>query len=527
MGEPGAEQAAREHLPALRPLPADIRAMLKTLADFCAAHSTDAWLVGGAARDLALGRVPHDLDIAVAADGVDLARAFADQIGAAFVALDDTRGTGRVVYPREQHGSTERLTLDLVRLRAPTLEADLHLRDFSINALALPLAAVIHRQQPERADIIDPTGGLPDLATRTLRPCLPSSLHDDPLRCLRAVRLAAELDLRFAPNLDAALREAVPLIDTIAAERVRDELLRLLEHPGAAHWLREMDRVGLLTRIFPELEPARTCEQPIVHFLPVLGHILETVACLEWLLAPLSNKPDADARRLDQPAALQTYPDLPRSLPFREQWQAHLAAASGGGQPRLALLKLATLLHDNAKPQTKQPKAGGGVNFYGHQTIGADVALAIAKRLKLSRQAANYVARVVREHMRPGNLRAAEHITPRAIARFFRDTEDAGPDVLLHGLADHLAARGPHLDWYDWQHHLAWTSALLDAHWGQPPERQQPLVNGNDLMTALQIEPGPLVGHLLREIHEAQAAGEISTPAEALELARRMIAQKR
>jgi poly(A) polymerase/tRNA nucleotidyltransferase (CCA-adding enzyme) len=95
--------------------------------------------------------------------------------------------------------------------------------------------------------------------------------------------------------------------------------------------------------------------------------------------------------------------------------------------------------------------------------------------------------------------------------------------VLLHGLADHLAARGPHVDRQDWQHHLEWTAAMLDAYWGQPPEQKQPLVNGNDLMEELDLQPGKLIGELLREIDEARAAGEIHSRAEALALARRML----
>jgi poly(A) polymerase/tRNA nucleotidyltransferase (CCA-adding enzyme) len=112
------------------------------------------------------------------------------------------------------------------------------------------------------------------------------------------------------------------------------------------------------------------------------------------------------------------------------------------------------------------------------------------------------------------------------VARFFRDTEDAGPDVLLHELADHLAARGPHIDPADWRDHLAWSSAMLDAYWGRSPEQMRPLLNGNELMAALGIAPGKLVGELLNEVHEAQAAGEIGTPEEALDVARQALAAR-
>jgi poly(A) polymerase/tRNA nucleotidyltransferase (CCA-adding enzyme) len=420
--------------------------------------------------------------------------------------------------------------IDLVRLRAASLEADLCLRDFTINALALPLtqvgpllaAADGDAQTRDIATLhtyfIDPCNGLQDIARRTLRLCSPTSLQDDPLRSMRALRQAAELDLHFSPELDTALREAAPLITQVAAERVRDELLKLLATPYAARWLRAMDAIGLLTRVFPELEPARDCEQPIVHFLPVLGHSLETVAAAEWLLQGLHGVPPAASL----PAAVQAHPQLERDLPFAEQFRQHMREQMGGST-REALFKLAALLHDNAKPQTRQPKPDGGVSFHGHQAEGAEVAAQIAKRLRLSRQAAAYIARIVKEHMRPGQLRNDGQVTPRAMARFFRDTGDAGPAVLLHSLADHMAARGPFIDPADWQQHRAWVGQQLERYWGAPPERTRPLVNGHTLMQALDIAPGRLVGELLQEIQEAQAAGEISTPAEALHLARRQL----
>jgi poly(A) polymerase/tRNA nucleotidyltransferase (CCA-adding enzyme) len=501
-------------------------ATITMLASFCAQQQRAAWLVGGTARDISLQRNSHDIDVAVDGDGVALARLLADTIGGAFVPLDDERGTGRVVFTRDE----TRQVIDLVQLRAPTIEEDLRLRDFTINALALPLDAANPAASLDMTNVIDSCGGLDDITSRTLRPCLPTSLRDDPLRSLRAVRLAAELDLHISSDLDAAMRDAAHLIERVSAERVRDELLRLCSQRYAAPWLRYMDNTGLLTRIFPELEPGRDCEQPIIHFLPVLGHALEAVTAVDWLLAPLlgaaADAPPAVLPAPHLPVAAQTYPDLPRALPFAEHFQAHLAGVVGDGFPRTALLRLATLLHDNAKPQTKQPKAGGGVTFYGHQAIGADVARAAAQRLRLSRQSTAYIGLVVREHMRPGQLRAVPELTPRAVARFFRDTGEAGPDVLLHELADHLAARGPALDPQNWRDHLAWTTAMLGAHWGQPEERTRPLINGNDLMTTLKLKPGRQVGQLLAEIQEAQSAGEISTREQALDLAQQILAEQ-
>ncbi len=519
--------------------------MLQALATFFTEQHLSAWLVGGAVRGMLMGQQQHipaeDLDVAVDGDGVALARQFADSVGGSFVELDSARGTGRVVCVEDD--TYKRLIIDFVQLRAPTIEGDLLLRDFTINAIALPIDACQHAIADRHCTpdwvhaCLDPYGGIPDIAARQLRMCQPSSLRDDPLRVLRAIRLAATLHMHITPALDAAIKEAAPLLVHGAAERVRDEFMKLLAVPHAAPWLHYLDTVGILTLLFPELEPARHCDQPIVHFLPVLEHLLETVTCMEWLFDRLQESegtqapPIPPARRGKMPdfppytgelrgaipIAVQTYPYLEQTIPYGEQVWQHITRPRNG-YPRLSLLKLATLLHDNAKPQTKQPKPDGGVSFYDHQKIGAKIAFASARRLRLSRNDAEYVQHIVYNHMRPGQLRTDNTMTPRAVARFFRDTGNAGSDILLHSLADHLAVRGHTIDPEDWRKHLAWTGVLLDMHWGQPPERTQPLINGHDIMSELGIAPGKFIGELLREVQEAQAAGEIGTREEALAL---------
>ncbi|NJP07053.1 MAG: HD domain-containing protein [Chloroflexaceae bacterium] len=509
-----------------------------------------------------LGHMPADLDLAVDGDGLIVARQLADSAGGSFVPLDAIHHTGRVVLSAERTATTRDPaehtnanhapvpTIDIAALRASTLEEDLRLRDFTINAMALPLTshmieriATLSEQQRSGGlpalleSIIDPCGGCHDLALRRLRLCLPSSLRDDPVRLMRAVRLAAEYGLAVSSALDQAIRRDVVWIDYVAIERVRDELLKLLALTDAASWLWYLDDVRLLTRLIPELEPARTCDQPIVHFLPVLGHILEAVVCVEWILnhlaQPAPRSTQGNARAMSQsvvtpsvlPVAVQTYPDLPLTLRSAVQLHDHMRLTIRSNHTRAALLKLAVLLHDVAKPQTKQPKPGGGVTFYGHQQIGAQDARIIAQRLKLSRNEIAYISRVVREHMRPGQLRNDEHVTPRAIARFFRDTDGHGPDVLIHALADHLAARGPNLDLADWQRHLDWTDHMLQHYWGEASVPNQPLLNGHTLIQVLQLEPGPLVGLILREVQEAQSAGEIHNTEEALHLASQVLTQ--
>lgn len=515
-------------------LPPAHAALLQDVAALLRAHGAPGWLVGGALRDLLLGRPGDDLDLAVDGPAPVLARQLADATGGAWVLLDEPTQAARVVWSRPSPDASAPLQLDLVRLRAPTIEADLRLRDFTINALALPLEALPATSTGAAltiapAQVLDPTGGLEDLLQRrVLRMTGPRAFSDDPLRTLRAIRLAVQLDLSIDAATRAALEQHAAQIVGVAQERVRDELLKLLRLPHVAPWLAYMDQVGLLTTIIPELEPARGCTQPSQHVLPVFEHLLEAVAAWEWIADQLAGRSPAvsdAAAPLALPAAVRAHPDLRLTLPDGAALLARMREPLAAGVERGAIFKLAVLLHDVGKPATRAVRAGR-ITFYEHQRIGAELVRGLAQRLRLGREAGSYLALVVREHMRPGQLRAlGPHLTRRALFRLLRDLGAAFPDLLLHSLADHLAARGHLLARADWEQHVAWTAALLREDWRhhtRAAARQTRLVSGHDLITTLGIAPGPQIGRLLELIEEAHFAGEVRTRAEALALAQRL-----
>jgi poly(A) polymerase/tRNA nucleotidyltransferase (CCA-adding enzyme) len=244
---------------------------------------------------------------------------------------------------------------------------------------------------------------------------------------------------------------------------------------------------------------------------------------VEWLLAqigdPTASPAADDPARL--PAAIRAHPELRYGSAYRDQLRQHLAEPVGARYPHAALFKLGALLHDIAKPQTKQTKPGGGVSFHEHQTIGGEIAATIARRLGFDAAETSYIRTIVREHMRPGQLSVLDEITLRAVQRFFFATGNAGPDVLLHLLADHMATRGPRINITSWIAQAKWIDALLDVIWGEATEPTPPLLNGNELMRELGLTPGPLIGKLLAAVGEAQADGAITTKEEAVDLARR------
>ena len=264
-----------------------------------------------------------------------------------------------------------------------------------------------------------------------------------------------------------------------------------------------------------------------MHALQVLDHLLESVVAADWLLDQVDRAAGRAGRpevSVTQPLALQHVPGLAARISHANRVRERFVELVDG-VPRVALFKLAVLLHDVAKPETKAIKPDGGISFYDHQVIGAEVAWKIARRLRISRNGSDYVRLVVREHMRPGQLsELGSELTPRAIYRFFRATGEAGPEVLLHSLCDHLGMKGPRIVAAGWEWHVDWTSHMLDILYEETVQiRPEPLVRGDELMRELDLAPGPLIGRVLEDIREAQVSGDVTNREAALDWARRFV----
>jgi putative nucleotidyltransferase with HDIG domain len=316
-------------------------------------------------------------------------------------------------------------------------------------------------------------------------------LADDPIRALRGVRLAVSLGFRLTGATRAAIRRAAPAVATVSAERVRDEVLALLAAPMTASALRIADRLGVLSAVFPEIEPMRATPQPEPHRFDVLEHSLRAVAACDRLLAR-----------------------LPALAPFGAELTAHLAEPLGGGVTRRQVLKLATLLHDVSKPETRRA-IGGRVRFFEHDVIGARRARAVGERLRLPGQAIAVLERLVRHHLRPMHLAASGPLTPRARYRFFRDLGGDTRDLLLLVLADSAGVRGES-PFRLWPRQTLVRELL--AGWEEQREHaaRAPLLGGDDVMRHFGLAPGPEVGRLLARAREAQDLGVIGTREEAL-----------
>ncbi|UCC65393.1 MAG: CCA tRNA nucleotidyltransferase, partial [Anaerolineae bacterium] len=325
--------------------------LLGRVARWLREEGMEAYLVGGSVRDTLLGRPAHafhDLDFAVPVGGLVLARRLADWLGGAFFPLDVERDTGRVVLTGSDG---RRLFLDFARWRGESLETDLADRDFTITAMALDVT------QTAGVNLIDPFGGRADLSAGLVRAVSDRSFANDPVRTLRAVRMEAELGLHVEPHTEILLRRAVPSLDRVSRERVRDELVRILGTPGAAAHVRRLDGLGLLLAILPEVVALKGVTQWPPHRPDVYEHTLQVLAALEELFAWLW--PDGAYSPLPGEVA-ETLGCLAL---WREPLQVHLSQQTSSGCVRATLLKLAALLHDVGKPETRSQDENGRIRF--------------------------------------------------------------------------------------------------------------------------------------------------------------------
>jgi len=468
-----------------------------------------AYLVGGVVRDAILHRPIHDIDLATPGDGGPIARRIADALGGDYYPLDAERGVGRALIPWEG----DQIIVDVARFRGPDLLADLRLRDFTVNALAVPVSG-------DRSRVIDPLGGMADLGRKVLRRCGAQSIASDPVRGLRAVRASVDYGLRIERATQADVRaHAARLVDT-SPERVRDEFLQLLgsARPGAA--LAAAARLELLSPILPELSGLDAVEQGPPHQYDVWKHTLLTVERLDALLRIVGPQRDMrDAANIAYGAVVIAVAHL------RPQLAEHLSVTWANGRSHRTLLLLAALLHDAGKAQTREVDSDGRVHFYGHETISRSVALSVGERLRLSRDEIGRLAKIVGHHMRPHWLADGPQLSARAAYRFWRDTGAAGVDICLLGLADYLATVGPALDHDDWLAYVETQQQLLNRYFLDYDNSvaPAPLLTGHTLIRKFGLEPGPEIGAILEGLREAQAAGEVSTQDEALGWVRRFL----
>jgi poly(A) polymerase len=512
----------------------DLLATLAKISHLLAIQKKQGYIVGGFIRDWLLKKETNDIDIAVSGDARTIAQKVAEELGGKFVLLDDVNNIARVVVIEDkQPGRTSQNQesrgtewhFDFSSFTRD-IKADLARRDFTINAMALELSQFVTANKATTTSsrksakplaekrsplkLIDPFFGKEDLRDKIVRGVSEQIFEADAARLLRAVRLAAELDFTIETNTESLIIRYSQAITEVSVERVREELLRLVTPPRAAYYLRYLDKLGLLLALIPELAECRGVEQPTVHFWDVFEHSLQTVAAVEFLIR------ESDWEYSNE--------DMLSTAPWSDAIDRHLSQEVSSGSNHKVLLKLGGLFHDVAKPMTKSIDDTGRARFLGHAKQGAAITANILERLRFSNREIKLVESLVYHHLRPAQMANEELPTQRAIYRYFRDTGEAGIDILLLALADYLASRGPLASMEEWRKHCHLINYILAEH-----DKQQAkilpvgLIDGHDIMDTFDLAPGPLIGKLLAMVNEAYASAELSTREEALALVQRKL----
>lgn len=480
----------------------------------------EIYLVGGAVRDMLMNRLSRDLDFALPAKGISLARRVANALkadpsylGAGFMVLDDERDTGRVIVT-EPDGT--RTFLDFAVYRGKDLDEDLRARDFTLNAIAFDLRA---------QTLLDPLNGAADLRAKVIRACSPTSLSDDPVRILRAVRQAAALEFKIEAGTRKAIKQAASLLPKVSPERQRDELFKMLEGPKPDASMRALEMLGVFPYLLPELPALKGLEQSLPHIYDVWEHTLSVLTHLEGILAVLAPGYSADDTN-DLCTGLLTL----RLGRFREKFAEHFSESLNTDRSVRAALFFAALYHDVEKPATRTVDESGRIRFFDHDVKGAEVAAERGRAFNLSNAEVERIQAIVRHHMRfhffTSRLEGEkQEPSRRAIYRFYRDAGKAGIDLVLLGLADLRGTQSTTLTQETWTTALDVARILLENYWEKPQETVTPprLLDGNELMSELGVQPGRIVGQLLEAIREGQATGKIENREQALDFAREQL----
>ncbi len=452
------------------------------------------YLTGGSIRDYLLAKEFADIDLTIKEGAIECCYRLIDELGSGtFVPLDKRReDSGRVVW----QGNS--IDFSSFRADAQTIEEDLHLRDFTVNSMAVDLTPYLLGTE-ENMELIDPLSGVEDLNKNVLR-SLPGAFKDDPLRLLRGFRFQATSGLRLEEETRKRIVSRATDINTVSAERILYELDCIISAETSYSTLYEMAQSSLLFHILPELRQGVGVEQPGFHHLDVFRHNLETLKQIEKVM----REPE------------RFYPEQ------NEIIRSYIALSGKKNE-----LKWAALFHDLGKPATMaiSKKDDGRVTFYGHDHEGGHLFEQISGRLKWSNRKSAVVAGLITSHMHPFHLCTILRngkLSKRSCLRLYKRAEENLTGLFILSMADSLAGQGE-LKPAGMEEDLAHLfTAVLKVYNDniQPALAGPKLISGYDLIQLFKLTPGPLFSTILDELEVARVEGAVNSRDEALEWVR-------
>ncbi|MCC6545340.1 MAG: HD domain-containing protein [Nitrospirae bacterium] len=473
------------------------------------------FLIGGSVRDMMLNVQPKDVDL-TCKGARDFAYNLAAYHNAAIVPMEKKPHTPcyRVV-DREDCSNY----LDIAEIRGGTIYDDLMQRDFTINAMALEV-----NRDGTISEPLDPLNGAQDIKNGIIKSVRQDTLVSDPLRMVRAFRFSAVLGFDIEVLTLDAIRKNVGLLTTVSGERILSELLLILGTTHSTQFIKQMDQIGILEAIFPEIRAMKGCSQNAFHHKDVWEHSLLVMENCEEIINNISTFFGNLSRERDRPAPP---PSLRTGLSGCEGVRAGLSgevAANLGRNNRLPLTKLAALLHDVGKPVCREVNPDTGrITFYRHDEKGTGLMDEIAVRLRMSNRDRDFLKLLIAEHLHVLSL-SKHDVKPATKMRWFRKMKDDAVPSAIVAIADIKSTSGPDSS-AEWREDfMRWSKETIKEYYEVIKNRleRRDLITGRDLMT-LGMVPGPEMGRILEQIRSAQDAGELNNHDEALALARQLL----
>lgn len=443
------------------------------------------YIVGGSIRDLLYGRTPNDYDVAVTDDPDRFARSLA------------SRTAGHVIE-FGKHGHTilrvvaKDYFFDISPINGISIKEDLLRRDFTINAMAIELSS---------GSLIDLSGGRRDLAAKIVRMVDQNVFQKDPVRLIRAYRMAAAFGFSIDGDTESAICRDAELICKSAGERIREELFKILSFAESHVQLYRMAHSGLLFALFPELLQLKNYRLP-------------------------GNQPAAFLEE-----SLSSYVHLENLLESRDLWMPRSAKRhyEDIDARRAILLKLAVLFQDVGQPARPSANAAGSLLFDGLAAESAAMARKISHRLRFARRQSDTIDIIIRHHLRPYFLfqaRRKKNTADRAFIRFFMKCGDYTPAILLHSLASLMGRKS--LQDPSIRSFSEFVTERIQAYYSvlRPRAALPPPLNGNDLIKDFGLKPSPLFRQILEYIEQERLARKNLTREQTFELVRKLLIRK-
>lgn len=454
----------------------DLLRIIKIIKEYSKIYSTKVYIVGGFIRDYLLGMECKDLDLLITPFNVDFLYNLSNVLKGKIFVLDEERKYFRIVIKKNK----KFFILDFTPIYQENILIELTRRDFTINTMLLDL---------QNFTLIDPLNGLRDLEQNILRLCSPTSLIDDPLRILRAFRFSAS-GFRIDDKIYENILKIKEKLKEVKPERIHEELYKILTKPFTSNIWQEMEKVGVLDILIPELTSLKNIPWSEPHYENPFLHSITTLYVLEKIYFNLDI----------------FFPNLKKDL------EKYLDERIYSDFSKREALKLAALLHDIGKAKTYIIE-NNEVHYYGHSTIGTELLTEIAQRLKFSNKELLYIQKLIKNHMYLIDF--IKNPKTKPLYKLISRVNDDVPSLILLFLSDQTAIKRSF-------ENIEYFNNLLSEFF-KLRAIPKPLLNGKEIMEIFNLKPSPIIGFLKEKLIEAQMEGSIKNKEEAIKYLEKVI----